>query len=215
MFEWFVQRGGAPGNGLGLNSGKQIVTIFGGTIKFESDPTVKPGTTCRILLPLELCEQQPDGEVQAMDEATSIYEAISVLIMDDIKMNRNMLQRRITKAIAPNAIITMAETGEQALEICGKEHFDVIICDQYMEAAGGVLVGTDVIIAMRRNKVESFIIGCSGNDLTEMFFEAGADIVWRKPMPPNGEIIEQWRKGLKARNWIARIDGEEGTYETL
>jgi anti-sigma regulatory factor (Ser/Thr protein kinase) len=69
LFEWFVHRGGAPQTGLGLNIAKEIVTIFGGTIKFESDPTVKPGTTCHILLPLELCGQQPDEEVQAMDEA--------------------------------------------------------------------------------------------------------------------------------------------------
>ena len=154
-----------------------------------------------------------------MDEGANnlnfIYKAIPIMIMDDIKMNQSMLQQRIMKAIAPNDIITTAEMGEQALEICRKQHFDVFFCDQYMEAAGGVLVGTDVIIAMRRNKVESFIIGCSGNDLTEMFFGAGANIVRGKRMPTNGEIIEQWRKGLKARNWIARIDGEDCTYETL
>jgi signal transduction histidine kinase len=198
LFERFVQRGGAPGTGLGLYIAKEIVNMMGGSICFESDPTVKPGTTCRILLPLELCEQAEEESKKPV-EVKRIEEPIDILIIDDIKMNRSMLQRRIQKAIAYNASIVMAETGEEALEICKEQSFDIIICDQYMEETGGVLVGTDVIIAMRRNKVNSFIIGCSGNDLHQKFFEAGADMVWGKPMPSNAAIIQQWREGLKRK----------------
>ena len=71
--------------------------------------------------------------------------------------------------------------------------------DQYMEEAGGVLVGTDVVYAMRRMRIESVIIGCSGNDLSEEFTEAGADWVWQKPMPSNAEIIAHLRLALKKR----------------
>jgi len=196
LFERFVQRGGAPGTGLGLNIAKQIVTMMGGSICFKSDPTVRPGTTCQILIPMELCEQPGDESSKMSTENKPIEEAIRVLIIDDIRMNRSMLQRRINKAIAPNAICTMAETGEEALEICQEQEFDFIVCDQYMEEAGGVLVGTDVIIALRRNKNESFIIGCSGNDLHEKFYEAGANTVWGKPMPKNADIIAQWRNAM-------------------
>jgi signal transduction histidine kinase/CheY-like chemotaxis protein len=192
MFERFVQRGGAPGTGLGLNIAQQIVTMMKGTICFDSDPTVKPGTTCQILLPLKEVEQ-PSESLRLSVEVKPIEEPISILIMDDIKMNRVMLQRRIKKAVAPNATVVVVETGEKALELCKEQNFHIIICDQYMEEAGGVMVGTDVIIAMRRNKVDAFIIGCSGNDLDEAFFEAGADMVWGKPVPTNDEIIAQWR----------------------
>lgn len=215
LFERFVQRGGAPGTGLGLSIAKQIVTLFGGTIGFESDPTVRPGTTCRILVPLEVIakEKQPTPrQLSQPSNSQPIHEPISILIVDDIKMNRNMLQRRILKAIAPNAIITTAETGEQALDIVLKTHrqsFDVIICDQYMEGAGGVLVGTDVIIAMRRHMVQSFIIGCSGNDLDDVFFEAGADMVWGKPLPTNAEIIDQWTREFQERKRINRRDDDK------
>lgn len=197
MFDRFVQRGGAPGTGLGLNIAQQIVNMMQGVICFESDPTIEPGTTCRILLPLELCDQPKEQAPQP--NVPTIKEAINILIVDDIKMNRTMLSRRIQKSIAPNAIIQSVETGEQALEICQTNEFDIIICDQYMEEAGGVMVGTDAIIAMRRNKVNAFIIGCSGNDLDAEFYNAGADMVWRKPMPSNDEIISQWRDGLMAR----------------
>jgi CheY-like chemotaxis protein len=116
-------------------------------------------------------------------------EPLSFLIVDDMKMNRMMLKRRIVKGIAPNCSVREAATGEEALVICGKEQFDIIVVDQYMEEAGGVMVGTDVVYAMRRMRINSIIIGCSGNDLDEEFREAGADWVWQKPMPSNRTII--------------------------
>lgn len=111
-----------------------------------------------------------------------------------------MLQRRLVKGVAPNCVITEASTGEAALEICGRYEFDVVVVDQYMEEAGGVMVGTDVVFAMRRMRIDSVIIGCSGNDLDREFAEAGADWVWQKPMPTNEQIIAQLRKLLKDKS---------------
>mmetsp|Transcript_122199 Transcript_122199/g.182559 ORF Transcript_122199/g.182559 Transcript_122199/m.182559 type:complete len:867 (+) Transcript_122199:404-3004(+) len=220
LFERFVQRGGAPGTGLGLNIARQIVRMMRGTIEFVSDPTVRRGTTCRILLPLEVYQPPPEDN-NLVDHTTSsksgsnsgsgdsssdsnkkvelIQEPISVLIMDDIKMNRSMLKRRLQKAVAPNADLVLVSTGEEALRVCRERSFDIIICDQYMEEAGGVMLGTDTIIAMRREKMNSFIIGCSGNDLNEQFKEAGADMVWGKPMPCNDDIIQQFREGYQRK----------------
>jgi hypothetical protein len=170
LFERFVQRGGAPGTGLGLAISKEIVTMMGGTIRFESDPTIQPGTTCIVLLPLDVCSpsQEEDSKMTSTfattDDTSPIEEPIRILIMDDVKMNRMMLNHRLKKAVAPHSEIIMAVNGEEALEIVRERSFDIIICDQYMEESGGVLVGTDVIIAMRREKVQSLIVGCSGND---------------------------------------------------
>jgi CheY-like chemotaxis protein len=200
MFERFVQRGGAPGTGLGLNIAQKIVNMMDGSIGFDSDPTIAPGTTCRIMLPLLLCAEPDDMSLcQNSKGVEMIEDPINIMIIDDIRMNRTMLSRRINKAIAPNATITLAETAEEALDLCESIEFDVIICDQYMEEAGGVMVGTDAIIAMRRMNVRSYIIGCSGNDLDNEFYDAGANMVWGKPLPPNGEIIQQLKRGLEER----------------
>lgn len=196
LFQRFVQRGGAPGTGLGLAIAKHLVDLTGGSIRFESDPTVRAGTNCVVLMELSLC----DAPETVVEESTAlIEEPISFMIIDDIKMNRMMLKRRILKGIAPNATITEAATGEEALEICGKEKFDVIVVDQYMEEAGGVMVGTDVVFAMRRMRIDSIVIGCSGNDMGTQFFEAGADWVWQKPMPSNSKIIQDIRTSLNER----------------
>jgi CheY-like chemotaxis protein/two-component sensor histidine kinase len=196
LFQRFVQRGGAPGTGLGLAIAKHLVDLTGGSIRFDSDPTVRAGTTCVVLMSLPLC----DPPESIVEECTAlIEEPITFLIIDDIKMNRMMLRRRLMKGIAPNSVLTEAATGEEALEICGKDKFDVIVVDQYMEEAGGVMVGTDVVFAMRRMRIDSVIIGCSGNDMGTQFFEAGADWVWQKPMPSNLRIIQDLRTSLNKR----------------
>ena len=55
--------------------------------------------------------------------------------------------------------------------------FDVIVVDQFMEKVGGVMVGTDVLFAMRRMRFESVIIGCSGNDMEEQFSNETNDLL--------------------------------------
>jgi signal transduction histidine kinase len=132
LFQRFVQRGGAPGTGLGLAIAKHLVDLTGGSIRFDSDPAVKAGTTCVVHMKLPVCEE-PNSTVEESDDI--IKEPISFLLIDDIKMNRMMLKRRIVKGIAPNAVVKEATTGEAALEICGKQKFDVIVVDQYMEEA--------------------------------------------------------------------------------
>jgi CheY-like chemotaxis protein len=178
MFERFVQRGGAPGTGLGLAIAKHLVDLTGGEIKFLSDPSVRAGTTCIVRMPLTLCDA-PDNNPAPKEppdpvETGVLQEPLRFFIIDDVEMNRKMFKRRIEKGIAPNCSIAQAATGEEALQICGHETFDVIIVDQYMEEAGGVMVGTDVVYAMRRMRIDSIIIGCSGNDLGREFAEAGA-----------------------------------------
>jgi len=196
LFERFVQRGGAPGTGLGLAIAKHLVDLTGGSICFHSDPTIRPGTSCVVKMPLAVCE--PPEIVVKEEHDRHIEEPLSFLLIDDVAMNRSMLSRRIKRGIAPNAIITEASTGEEALVICGKQSFDVIVVDQYMEEAGGVMVGTDVVFAMRRMRIESIIIGCSGNDMDDLFKEAGCDWVWGKPMPSNATTVKQLRSALAA-----------------
>lgn len=203
LFERFVQRGGAPGTGLGLAIAKHLVDLTGGSIRFHSDPTIKSGTSCVVQMPLQICDP-PEADTNVENLPTLIEQPISVLIIDDVKMNRTMLKRRMKKGIAPYAVIDEACTGEEALAICATKTFDVIVVDQYMEEAGGVMVGTDVVFAMRRQRIGSIIIGCSGNDMDDLFQEAGADWVWKKPMPSNDIIVQQLSIGLEERKTAAR-----------
>jgi CheY-like chemotaxis protein len=213
LFQRFVQRGGEPGTGLGLAIAKHLVELIGGSIYFESDPSVRVGTKCIVILPLPPC----DAPIQLASDAASldiIQDELKVLLIDDIKMNRTMLRRRIMKGIAPNCIFTEASTGEEALEICSKSTFDVIVVDQYMQEAGGMMVGTDVVAVMRQSKIESIIIGCSGNDIDDLFLNAGADWVWKKPMPSNKKILSQLHGALREKKLHGALrEKKESGYE--
>ena len=206
LFQRFVRRGGAPGSGLGLAIAKQIVDFMGGSIHFESDPAIRAGANCIVLLPLPACQETPSNtspfDMVCADDDVPIDKTFSILLVDDIKMNRRMLQRRLQKSIAPNCVISEAETGEEAIARCKKNFFDIIIMDQYMEGAGGIMVGTDVVASLRRDKTASFIIGCSGNDLSDSFLAAGADVVWGKPLPSNEVIRKQLREALINRESV-------------
>ena len=166
-----------------------------GTIKFVSDPTVKPGSTCIVRMPLVKC-----GEKNAVGPAklTAIEDSLKILIVDDVKMNRNMLRKRLTRFVNPSAVITEAFTGEEAIKVVtGKEtHWDIIIMDQYMEEAGGVLIGTETVNIMREMGVTSIIVGCSGNDMKDEFLAAGCQLCWGKPMTANQFILAQLKDEL-------------------
>ena len=182
-----VYQCGAPSRGLELKVARYLVELYGGTIKAVP-------SCCCIQLPLVACESSVIST--SIKKSEIIEYPLHFLIIDDIQMNRRMIKRRLQKSVCPKCKVSEASTGEEALQLCGLEKFDIIIVDQYMEEAGGVMVGTDVIYTLRRMGVDSIIIGCSGNDLDEEFNDSGADLVWPKPVPPNEDMIRQIRDAL-------------------
>ena len=202
LFTRFVNRCGAPGAGLGLAITKHLVDLMGGTVRIDSDPPVANGTRFTIQIPLQPYQETQEQASDAKKEVDSdrmLDAPVRFLVVDDIKINRVMLKRRIEKNICPRCTVTECPTGERALEICCQEMFDVIVVDQYMEEAGGIMVGTDAIRAMRKMRVNAIIVGCSGNSLDDEFAEAGADFTWQKPLPPNMLILRQLRCRLASK----------------
>jgi hypothetical protein len=65
-----------------------------------------------------------------------------------------------------------------------------------MESANGVLLGTEAIAEMRKQKLGSVIVGNSGNDLQAEFENCGADLFWTKPLPSNIEMVQQLHTAL-------------------
>ena len=97
------------------------------------------------------CSPQPSEQPKPVKITETIKESLRFPIIDDITMNRTMLRRRLLKNIASNSSAMEAVNGEEALKICAStpQEFDIIVVDQYMEEAGGVMLGTDVVMAMK------------------------------------------------------------------
>lgn len=111
-----------------------------------------------------------------------ICPGVSVLVVDDEPMNR-MVAEGIFKDYQMN--VKTAGSGKEAIEICGKEDFDLIFIDHMMPEMDGV----ETLKQLRRLKAESShmftAIAFTANAVSgarEMFFREGFDEFVSKPV---------------------------------
>lgn len=137
-----------------------------------------------------------------------------VAIVDDLAMNRKILMRTLLRHAAFRPFgwkATEASTGEELLRMIreGDETFDLIVMDQMMEGAGGVLNGNEVLQTIRAEGLAAVRPGarpvlvmssgnCSDEDMT-LFMSSGADAVWPKPLPAPANMIMKLREVVEDR----------------
>ena len=134
-----------------------------------------------------------EGGVSASGDAALVPRGVNVLVVDDSKINLALLSRYFTKAAPFDELgwhVFTAQTGEEALEkINGPDAFWLVVFDQNMELAGGVLTGTQAtrqILAMPELDPKPIIFGATSHTGPEDLVEAtaaGQQHVWGKPYP--------------------------------
>jgi PAS domain S-box-containing protein len=129
------------GTGLGLTITRQIVHLLGGRISVSSEPG------CGSVFTIEL----PAGVAASTASAVSQYKAMEqlqteavampaaamsgqVLVAEDIKANQMLIQILLQKM---GFNVMMVENGQQAVEQCRKEIFDMIFMDMQMPVMNG------------------------------------------------------------------------------
>ncbi len=148
IFEPFVQgKGGIAstgyslrGNGLGLAITRSLVLNQGGTISAESTEGI--GSVFRVSLPVSV-DQAPvfSSDKLSLDINSSVVE---ILVVDDHQINRIVVINLIKKYF-PNAVITEARNGQEALEKMRIKVYDVVLMDLVMPD----LSGTGVVEVIR------------------------------------------------------------------
>ncbi|WP_213609459.1 response regulator [Pseudoalteromonas sp.] len=120
-----------------------------------------------------------DSEIQTVISSLS-SSMLNVLLADD-----STVSLLTTKAMIENigAHVTTAENGMQALAICQKEDFDVIILDEKMPE----MFGSDVFFNMKSNNLNSkslkaILSGVTNKKEVDGFINKGADIHLDKPV---------------------------------
>jgi two-component system, sensor histidine kinase and response regulator len=146
LFQKFMQADASTtrrygGTGLGLAICRQLVGLMGGKIGFDSTPGT--GSTFWFTVPIKTAEM--DGSAAAPCEVTE-RDAIAgrrVLIIDDLEMNRRVLQSQLERW---GADCTCADGGRQALAILEQSlaagrRFDVALIDHRMPDVDGAELG--------------------------------------------------------------------------
>ncbi|TRX39477.1 PAS domain-containing hybrid sensor histidine kinase/response regulator [Flavobacterium restrictum] len=162
------------GTGLGMAITKELVQLMGGTITVESEKN--KGTTIHIYL--SLLKGNLENVKKPNPEININIEGISILLVEDNKMNRMVVQNSMQYF---NCKVTEAKNGVEALEILKKQNFDIILMDIQMPEMDG-FEATRII----RNefKLTTPIIALTANAFkseTEKCKQAGMDDYVTKP----------------------------------
>jgi signal transduction histidine kinase/ActR/RegA family two-component response regulator len=121
--------GAAPGTGLGLAISYGIIENHGGSIEVFSQPG--EGATFVVRLPVvDLPEDLPLPEPDSPP-----LTPLRLLVVDDDRTVREAMTGLLDRQ---GHVVTAASDGEQALDFCGRQPFDVVICDVAMPGIDGV-----------------------------------------------------------------------------
>jgi len=158
-------------------------------------------------------QEQEHQERVALVRAQFLARGMRVLVVEDDDLNvllmKTTLEVGMREAFGTTAHIWRARTAEEALEMVhrfsaedpgaaeGRNPFDVVITDQHMELAGGVMTGTELVEVLRtmpcamtgfahaQGPILVIASGDASADAIEVASSkrAGADVVWSKPYP--------------------------------
>jgi signal transduction histidine kinase/ActR/RegA family two-component response regulator len=196
IFEKFVQADSSStrrvgGTGLGLAICREVVSLMGGAIAFDSAPGI--GTRFSFQIPLEAVEP-PLGQPADASPALDAEAALRVLVVDDNPTNRTVLTTLLENlGVASEAV----RNGHEAVEAWGIGTWDVILMDIHMPEMDGL----DASRLIRAGEAETGrsrtpIVAVTASVLaheTEGYYAAGMDNVIAKPIEVQRliEVIEQ------------------------
>jgi two-component system CheB/CheR fusion protein len=118
------------GLGIGLALVRQLVDLHGGTVTAES--ILGQGAKFTIELPVTGETEQRVGCSPSIESGR--LNQLRVLVVDDTSDSVEMLQQLLEME---GAVVVSARSGSDALEIAGKQDFDVVLSDISMPGMDG------------------------------------------------------------------------------
>ena len=130
QFEQASNAAGQEGSGLGLAISKALIELMDGHISLTS--TLGEGTCVQISCPLVEAKDEPnvrnDLPLRKFDPQSKI------LLVEDTTINQQVAEAVFARF---GLTLTFASTGEQAIAISAKQHFDIIFMDIHLPGING------------------------------------------------------------------------------
>jgi CheY-like chemotaxis protein len=169
------------GNGLGLTISKRLVELMGGSIGVRS--ILGQGSCFWFQLPLQA--GKVPVQVQSADPMQSSMGQMPwrFLVVDDVQINR-MLLRQMLLLECPQAQITEAVNGVEALQAMRQGPFDVVFMDMLMPQMDGIEACQRIRSDLPAPACHTPVLGLTANvnmNDKERFLEAGANEFLLKP----------------------------------
>jgi PAS domain S-box-containing protein len=128
IFEPFFTTKPFTNTGLGLSMSYGIIKRFGGEIEVKSK--VGYGTTFTVILP-----SRGDGREEVISPSPiKTGRKARILVIDDEEFVRGVLARTLAQS---NHQVTLAEDGEEGLQLFKKGKFDIVLTDWGMPGMSG------------------------------------------------------------------------------
>ena len=146
LFENFLRidkekNSGIEGTGLGLAIVKGFLDLMGGDISVKS--VYGQGSTFEIIIPQRIIDESPIGTIITNNGNGAVkssigdvkYPGLKVLAVDDNSVNLKV----VSHILANYEIdVSTAKSGPEAIELCRRNNFDIILMDQMMPGMDGV-----------------------------------------------------------------------------
>ncbi|WP_420146775.1 PAS domain S-box protein [Spirosoma sp.] len=175
------------GTGLGLSITKELIELQEGTISVRSEEG--EGTTFTFTIPYKqaIAEENPPKNDSAKETLGKV-ENMKILVAEDNLMNQRYVSGLLKKW---RVDFTIANDGQQAVEQCRKQKFDLVLMDIQMP----VMDGYEATIAIRsidnlNQQVPIIALTASAMlDQKEMAMKAGMNGFLAKPFSPDKLLV--------------------------
>lgn len=179
------------GTGLGLAICKRLTEAMGSSLAVTSE--IGKGSTFFFSTLMNQGHTETLEENKTTLDANSQITPTKILVIEDNEMNRKVIQGFLEN---DGHHVTLAESGERALEIIKDEVFEVIFTDINLPGMSGIEVAKTIRIITDKNIAKTPIIALTGNVSlydVQRYYKAGMNGFIAKPIDPE-QLVETLNK---------------------
>jgi two-component system, sensor histidine kinase len=166
------------GSGLGLTISKRLITLMGSELKVESTPEKGSKFWFDLVLDCSVTEQILPVQKNINDMVA--FKKLAVLVAEDNPINMLVVCKMLEKW---NVVVHKAKDGSEAVELVGKNKFDLILMDLQMPVMDG-LTATKFIREKNNSIPIIALTATTDESLTQNLHEKGINDIVQKPFVP-------------------------------